>query len=181
MSFTRLSLQLGVVALFAFAGGFSAQMLMGPSPALAQYEIEVQDQSTGAAITRAETPAINFFELRDPKNKKGLNAYVVDGQPGQVFYGEDGNMRLQMGTYTAKTERGQPFLGLSDSRGKMRLLFRLAGKNESPVIIMKDTSGRDRLVLGLALNNPEQEPFLATKDKMNKGSDRFGEYFAPKK
>lgn len=179
MSFTRLSLQLGVVAVFAFIGGFSAQMLMGPSPALAQYEM--QDQSTGTTINQAQTPAVNFFELRDAKNKKGLNAYVVDGQPGQIFYGEDGNMRLQMGTYTAKNERGQPFFGLSDSRGKMRMLFRLAGKNESPVIIMKDTTGRDRLVMGLALNNTEQEPFLGIKDKSGKGADLFGEYFAPKK
>jgi hypothetical protein len=178
MSFSRLPLQLGVVALFAFAGGFAAQLLVKPSAALAQYEM--QDQSTGTAITRAQTPAINFFELRDMKNKKGLNSYVVDGQPGQIFYGEDGNMRLQMGTYTAKGERGQPFMGLSDSRGKLRMLFRLAGKNESPVIIMKDTAGRDRLVLGLALNQPEQEPFLGTRDRNGKGVDWFGEYFVRK-
>ncbi len=169
MSIPRISLHVAVVALFAFAGGFAAQTLMGSSAARAQYEI--QDQSTGAAITSVTPPAPNYLELRDGKNKKGITTYVMDGQPGQIFYGENGQMRLQMGTYSAKGERGLPLFGLSDTQGKLRLLFRLAGKNESPVIIMKDTNGRDRLVMGLDIDKPSQEPFLVVKDITGKGVD----------
>lgn len=150
-----------LVALFAFLGGFAAQALLGTSPASAQYEQAVQ----------------SFFALSDDKNKKGINAYVADGQPGQVFYGENGQMRIQMGTYSGAGERGMPLMALSDSKGRIRLLFRLFGDNETPVMIMKDTSGRDRLVMGLSLNNPTQEPFLAITDKDGKGSDVFGQYF----
>ena len=150
-----------LVAVFAFLGGFAAQALLGTSPAAAQYEQAPQ----------------NFFALSDAKNKKGINAYVSDGQPGQVFYGENGQMRLQMGTYQGAGERGMPLFALNDSKGRIRLLFRLFGDNETPVMIMKDSSGRDRLVMGLSLGNATQEPFLAITDKDGKGSEVFGQYF----
>lgn len=181
MSFPRTALHIGVLALFAFAGGFAAQALFGAQKAEAQYELQVTDQTTGATIQQMPTAAVNFLELKDQKNRKGYNAYVMDGQPGIVFYGEEGNMRMQQGTYTDKGERGMPFMSLNDKRGRVRMLFRLYGENESPVIIFKDNAGRDRMVLGLALKGPDQEPFLATKDKSAKGIDFIGEYFTPKK
>lgn len=80
------------------------------------------------------------------------------------IYGDDGQVRLQMGTYTASGEKGLPLVGLSDNSGRLRMLFRLAGSNEAPVIIMKDTSGHDRLVMGLGMSGNSEAPFLNIVD-----------------
>lgn len=150
-----------VVAAFSFAGGFSAALLGGGAPATAQ------QASSG------------FFALNDGKNLKGVNLYVHDGQPGQIFYGENGQMRVQIGTYSGTGERGQPLFALSDVRGHIRLLLRLAGPNESPVLVMKDKAGRDRLVMGLALSGEGQEPFLSITGADGKRHDVFGSFTPP--
>lgn len=158
MNFKRNVFNFATVAVFAFAGGFAAQVFFAPIAARAQMDAE------------------SFFGLHDAKNSKGINFYVADGQPGGVFYGEDGGMRLQMGTYPGAGERGQPLVGLSDAKGHLRLLLRLAGTNNSPVLVMKDDAGRDRVVLGLALEKAEQEPFLTVTGNDGKAREVFGEY-----
>lgn len=158
MNISRNVLNLATVAVFAFAGGVAAETFLKPVTAKAQLAAE------------------SFFEVHDAKNSRGVNLYVADGQPGAVMYGEDGKMRLQMGTYAGAGERGQPLFGLSDESGHLRLLLRLAGKNNSPVLVMKDTSGRDRVVLGLALGKDEQEPFLTVTGSDGKPREVFGEF-----
>ncbi|MDE1153206.1 MAG: hypothetical protein PW788_11780 [Micavibrio sp.] len=156
MQHRRLFLQLAVLAVFSFAGGFAGTLFSG-------HRAEAQQQQ-------------NFFALSDTKNPKGVNMYVSDGQGGQVFYGENGQMRLQMGTYNGGGERGLPLMALSDTSGHIRLLFRLAGENESPVMIMKDKSGSDRLVMGLDLGGSKQEPFLSITDASGHRQSVFGNY-----
>lgn len=92
------------------------------------------------------------------------------------FYGDDGKVRLQMGMYAGAGEKGLPLVGMSDNSGRLRMLFRLAGGNESPVIIMKDTSGRDRLVMGLDLAGAAQSPFLSVVDENGKKTNLVGNF-----
>ncbi len=124
------------------------------------------------------------------ENLRGERVDVTDSQ-GQVrgdfvgsaqggglidLYGYDGNVRLQMAVYEAAGERGLPLVGLTDNNQHLRLLFRLAGANESPVAIFKDSGGRDRIVMGLDLNHPDSEPFLAYFDKDGGKHLVFGNY-----
>jgi hypothetical protein len=98
-------------------------------------------------------------------------------QGSQVYlYGSDDNPRVQMGTYTASGEKGLPFIGLSDNKGKLRMLFRLYGPNEVPVLIFKDNHHRDRMVIGLNLNDSDQEPFIVTFDKSGDKHLLMGKY-----
>lgn len=170
MPVKSLLLQCTVLALFSFAGGFAGQLYLGKN-AVAQ----VIDAPPETAAPRQPAKQ-NFFELGDRKNRKAIDLYVMDGQGGQVFYDEGANLRLQLGTYSGAGERGQPMMGLNDSKGNIRLLLRLAGKNESPVLVMKDQSGTDRLVLGLSLSGGQQEPFLSVTDASGRRRDIFGSY-----
>ncbi len=90
--------------------------------------------------------------------------------------GPDGRQRILMGSYHAASEKGQPFIGLSDNRGDLRLLFRLAGSNESPVLVFKDKKHRDRMVIGMALSDRGEEPFIAFFDKSGKKHLLMGKY-----
>ncbi|MEZ0262907.1 MAG: hypothetical protein ACAH80_18015 [Alphaproteobacteria bacterium] len=105
-----------------------------------------------------------------------IQSWTTDGQPAQAFYGEDGKMRIQLGTYSAAGERGLPLVGLSDNKGHLRMLLRLAGTNESPVLIMKDKSGNDRLVMGLSLSDTSEEPFLSVTGADGQRKAIFGSY-----
>lgn len=93
-------------------------------------------------------------------------------QGSQVFlYGADRKPRLQLGTYDgsySKAEKGLPLIGFSDNKGELRMLFRLAGGNESPVLVFKDSHHRDRMVIGLGLDDNEEAPFIAFIDKSGK-------------
>lgn len=148
-----------IIAFFAFAGGFAAQLLMGAT--------------TGHAD--GVWQSVHGLMVTDAKNTKGIESYINDGQTGQIFYGEDGKMRIQMGTYSGAGERGLPLLSLNDNRGEIKMLLRLAGPSESPVIVMKDNSGRDRLVMGLAFDD-KQEPFLNITSADGESKDVFGHY-----
>lgn len=95
------------------------------------------------------------------------------------LFGDDGNQRLQFGTYSgsyAASEKGQPLIGLTDNSNRLRLLIRLAGANESPVMIFKDTHGQDRMVIGLGMSGPDEEPFIAYVDKNGKKRTVIGAY-----
>lgn len=148
-----------VIALFAFLGGMAMNYLLFIG--------------TSRATGNDDAPP-GFFSVFDKKNAKGVEVYVYDGQPVQNFYGPDGDVRIQMGLYTAPGEAGLPLLGLSDNQGELKMLFRLAGKNESPVLIMKDNQQRDRIVMGLGPHDDTQEPFLVTYDKDGQKTVVFG-------
>ena len=89
---------------------------------------------------------------------------------------EDGKQRMQIATYTSGGEKGLPLIGLWDNHERLRLLFRLAGQNESPVLIFKDTRGQDRMVMGLSLGGTTEEPFIATFDAQGKKNLLTGSY-----
>ncbi len=154
MRIPRLAATLSIVALFSFAGGFAAQVLMG-------------NHAFASGLS-------SFFAVHDDKNSKGWNVYVSDGQPGMIFYGENGQMRIQTGTYNSGGERGQPMFSLNDTKGEIKLLLRIAGPSESPVIVMKDNHGTDRLVMGLSFDD-KQSPFLNITDETG-SHDVFGHY-----
>jgi len=85
--------------------------------------------------------------------------------------GPNGKESIQIATYDgsySKTELGQPLISMYSPNSKLKLLFRLAGENDSPTIIMKDNRGKDRIVMGLALSHPDQEPYIKFYDKNGK-------------
>jgi len=110
----------------------------------------------------------------------GALLWAPAGGGGQLgLMGADGEQRLGLGTYDgsyAKSETGLPFVGLSDNRQGLRLLFRLAGKNESPVLVFKDTRHRDRMVIGLGMSDAGEEPFIAFFDASGKKHLLMGRY-----
>lgn len=115
----------------------------------------------------------------DPAGRLRLDIGVYNNQPIQDLYGEDGKLRLQIGTYggeVSSAEKGLPMIGFSDNQGRLKMLLRLAGQNQSPVLVMKDNQQNDRVVLGLSLNNANEEPFLATFDRNGNKHMVFGEY-----
>jgi hypothetical protein len=77
------------------------------------------------------------------------------------FLNTGGNARLQAAIYPETP--ANPLLALSpdDRTSNVKGLLRLAGGNHSGVVVLKDKPAGDRLVLGLNLNHPDEEPFLA--------------------
>lgn len=146
---------------FAFAGGVVSQPLF----------------RIGTSLAAGEDPYRMTFP--DPAGRLRLDIGVYNNQPIQDLYGEDGKLRLQIGTYggeVSSAEKGLPMIGFSDNQGRLKMLLRLAGQNQSPVLVMKDNQQNDRVVLGLSLNNANEEPFLATFDRNGNKHMVFGEY-----
>jgi hypothetical protein len=144
------------ISIFSFLGGFAAQAILATHPSFA-------------------SSMLSYFNISDAGNRKGIELYVNDSSPAQNFYAADGKIRLQMGTYTATGERGLPLIAMSDNKGNIKMLFRLAGANESPVIIMKDNQQRDRVVMGLGLSGDES-PFLSIIDSAGNKQNIYGSY-----
>lgn len=94
------------------------------------------------------------------------------------FYamGNDGHQRIQLGSYEAGSEMGQPVMAMFDNQRRIRFLIRLAGANDAPVLVFKDKSGKDRMVIGLGMNDADENPFLAWFDKEGKKHMEFGSY-----
>ncbi|QQG35247.1 MAG: hypothetical protein HYS17_06685 [Micavibrio aeruginosavorus] len=162
-SFLRNSfLRLAVIGVAGLAGGAAASLLVSPVPS--------------KATSSAGTEVSNFFSVYDGLNSKGIETYVNNGYPAQNIYATDGMVRLQQGLYTQGAEAGLPMVAFWDNGGSMRMLFRLAGGNQSPVIVMKDRVGRDRVVFGLNLNDPAEEPFMAVFDNAGNKKMLFGAY-----
>lgn len=88
-------------------------------------------------------------------------------------FSADGKHKIQLGTYPRGGEAGQPLLGFTDDKGKLKLLFRLHGAKDSPVIVLKDDSGRDRMVIGLQ-GDGEQAPFIQCLDSRGKPTNLHG-------
>jgi hypothetical protein len=154
-------LKLLLICFFSFLGGVVSQPLM----------------RAGVSLAQGESPDRVFF--RDQNGRTRLDLGVVNGQPLQNLYGDDGRLRMQFGTYSEEVsanEKGMPFITFSGNNGHLKMLLRVAGPNESPVLVMKDNRGNDRIVLGLSLGDPGEEPFLATFDKDGAKRMIFGEY-----
>lgn len=153
----------GAVLLLAvsFLGGLLSSYLLAPETVSAE---ELQRLSAYVRVLQREGLAEG-----DPRTPGALlQLYAYDGEP-----------RMQLGTYSgaySKAEKGLPLIGLSDNGGGLRLLFRLAGRNESPVIVFKDRNKRDRLVIGLGLNDSDEEPFIVHFDKDGRKHLLLGRY-----
>lgn len=145
------------ILLFAFLGGFCAQIALHTFP------------------SEAAAKMLSYLKVYDATNSKGIEFYVHQGYPAQNYYAPDGKIRIQNGIYNGAGEQGLPLVSLNDNQGNIRMLLRLAGRNESPVLIFKDTQHRDRLVLGLGLN-ADQNPFLAVFDENGAKTNVFGSY-----
>jgi hypothetical protein len=154
----RVLMTLGVL-MMGFLGGVCSQMFM-PSV------VSAYENLRGARVDITDAQGNVRGDFVGTSNGGGM----ID------LYGYDGNLRLQMAVYEAAGERGLPLIGLTDNNQHLKLLFRLAGSNESPVAIFKDSMGRDRIVMGLDLNNPDAEPFLAYFDKDGGKHLVFGNY-----
>ncbi len=152
---------LAFMSIFAVAGGVVSQPLF----------------RIGASLAAGEDP--DRLTFPDHSGRLRLDVGVSNDQPIEDLYGEDGKLRLQIGTYTGEvssSERGLPVIAFSDNQGRLKMLLRIAGQNQSPVLVMKDNHENDRIVLGLSLNNPGEEPFLATFDKNGNKHMVFGDY-----
>lgn len=186
-------IQLSVISLFAFLGGFCAQLAFqvtsteaASADNNATYVIG-NNKSLSSLAWKNGTRVTQLFY--DEHGQGRLDFGIYGDQPMQNFYGDDGQVRLQIGTYPGTycgsgsaarcggaDERGLPMMGFSDNSGNLKMLFRLAGTNQSPVIIMKDNQHRDRVVMGLSLNEAKQEPFLATFDNDGNKKLIYGDY-----
>jgi hypothetical protein len=160
-----------LVCFFAFLGGFVSNQLFSPSSSSAE-----------DALSIARSGMVSTVQVfRDSAGRKRIDIDTSRDYPVQDFYGENGTLRLQLGTYSgpekAGSEGGLPLIGLSDTMGRLRMLFRLAqGKNQSPVIVFKDTKGKDRIILGTAFNDGDEDPFLAYFDKHGGKHTVFGKF-----
>lgn len=156
-----------LVCVFAFLGGLVSERFLHPSESHASAEIE--------ALNAQVNNMVQVIYDKDGKRRIDLDA--SRGSPLQDFYGDNGNLRLQLGTYSNPAEAGLPLVGWSDTRGHLRMLMRLsAGANQSPVLVMKDSKGNDRVVFGTSSNDEGEEPFLAYFDKYNVKHMVFGRY-----
>lgn len=160
------------ICVFAFLGGFVSDQFFSPRSSHAEL---VPDLLAGQPIHMGET-------YNDSKRRKRISLGATpEGPPIQEFYGQDGTVRLQIGTYKGyegvTPDSGLPLLSLMDDEGKLRLLMRVTqGKNKSPVIVMKDSKGADRIVMGLSVNADGEEPFLAYYDRLGGKHLLFGNY-----
>ncbi len=161
-----------LVCVFAFLGGFVSDQFFSPRSSHAEL---VPDLLAREPINTGET-------YKDSKKRKRISLGATpEGPPIQEFYGEDGTVRLQIGTYKGyegqTPDSGLPLISLMDNTGKLRLLLRVTdGKNKSPALVMKDSKGEDRVVLGLSVNREGEEPFLAYFDKLGGKHMVFGNY-----
>jgi hypothetical protein len=131
--------------------------------------------------THAHNPDILQY-FRNAKGQSQIDMGIFRNHAVQDMYGPDGSMRLQLGVYNDEVranEEGLPLAGLFDSKGRLRLLYRLDGSDQSALILMKDTSGINRLIMGLDINGGEGEPFLVTFDKDSQKKVPFGKTSSP--
>jgi len=146
--------------LAGFLGGFLAMLVLKSTPAV-------------MAHSQMNKMAASIYNLVDENGKIfGRMEKSKNFPPMFYLFDENGKMRIQMATY----EDGVPLFALNDHKNRTRGLYRLAGKNHSPVIVMKDSKGKDRIVMGLDLTNEKENPFLAYFDEKGKKHMAFGNY-----
>lgn len=151
-----------MILVMSFLGGMCAQLLFSSRQAIAQSQ----------EVLRAQR-----LYFVGPDGRNGGQVYFADGSGAIIsLNAADERQRIQIGTYNGTGEKGLPLIGLSDNSGALRLLFRLAGSNESPVMIFKDRQGRDRLVIGLGLSDSSEEPFISYIEKDGTKKTLMGTY-----
>ena len=131
-----------------FIGGLVGAIILNP-------------QSLEAAISRG-----SFYELTTYNKGGKMTGFMGSGDVGQgsiFLFDENGQPRVQAGTYPAGSEKGQSLIGLSDRSNNLRFLLRLHGSKDSPTLVMKDNSGRDRIVIGL--DGETQTPYFVSIDE----------------
>jgi hypothetical protein len=151
-----------LILITSFLGGIFSNIFFAPKMAIAQ---------------AGQTLSAERLYFTGPDQRNGGQVYFIDGSGAIIsLNADDEKQRIQIGTYNGAGEKGLPFIGLSDNKGDLRLLFRLAGSNESPVLIFKDRQHRDRMVMGLGLNDSGEEPFIAYFDKSGNKQMLMGSY-----
>lgn len=136
-----------LITCFSFLGGMCGSIVM--QSGLAQ-----------AALSAAKVMTLEAFSSRGNRI-----AYMgqMDHGAGSIFlFDEKGQTDVQLGSYPAGGERGQPLIGLNDKNNNLRYLMRLHGAQDSPVLVLKDMNGRDRITIGLDGNTGE--PFIKVMD-----------------
>ncbi len=130
---------IALILLAGFIGGVSGSFLFHPAPlwAAASQEKQVSVINKPTILYNADGKRIGYLGQGD------------DGQGTMFLFDKDGEVRIQMGTYTVFRERGQSMFALHDRKERLRLLFRLSGSYDSPTIIFKDMYGRDKIKIGL--------------------------------
>jgi len=154
-----------VIIAAGFAGGMMAQIWGYSKEAFASRDQEIH---------------ASRIYIHDPSGQgKAVLWGNSNGGGLMELLGPDGKTRIQLGSYDgsySQSEKGLPLIGFSDNGGNLRLLFRLAGRNESPVLVFKDRNHRDRMVIGLGLSDGNEEPFFAYFDKSGKKRTLLGTY-----
>lgn len=141
---------------------------------------------TSAAASQFKASCTGYFSVFDEFNSSGVEHCIMSGYSVENIYGKNNKLRLQFGIYSPQIDPGEEnlsFFGLYDTKGNLRLLFRLdgLGGNESPMILMKDTSGRNRVLMGLDLQAQNQDAFLATFNQQNYQTNMVGGFTMPVK
>ena len=116
----------------------------------------VSSSTVQAALQKAAYSEINLYN-----NAEKRTAFIGSGTVGQGtmwLYDSQGHARIQLGTYGAGNELGQPVIALQDNKDRLRAIWRLHGTKDSPVLVLKDVSGADKLVMGLRGNG--EEPYI---------------------
>jgi hypothetical protein len=129
--------------------------------------------ATGAPVVAQMLLEGHRLTLRGSDGQAYLDAAKLSGSGSSLcFYANGTKAPLCLGTYS---EDGLPFIGLGENP-RVQAILRLAGRNQSGVLVFKDKGNHDRMILGLALDNPNEEPFLVTFDKAGKKTVHFGSY-----
>jgi hypothetical protein len=114
-----------------------------------------------SSTVQAELRKAAYNEINLYNNEGKRTAFFGSGTIGQGtmwLYDNQGQARIQIGTYEAPAEAGQPVIGLQDNSANLRAIWRLHGKKDSPVLVLKDISGDDRIVMGL--RGDSETPYL---------------------
>jgi len=146
-----------LVLLSGFAGGFVSNCIMARAQGFEQ------------------VIAAKSFQLVND-NGKVIGTWASCGpQAGCLnFYDDNNNVRLQLGLYSAPSEKGMPFVGLFDEKYQIKELLRLYGPALAPVLVQKNND-QDRMILGLDLHDSE-EAFQVSFGKDGVSHVQFGNY-----
>jgi len=154
--------------LSGFAGGVLGAWLLGHAgvrtPGL---------PAAAAATAPQELISARRIQLVDGAGRSRAEmAMSPDGGPAIFFYDASGRNRLVLGLYSP-AESEYPFVVLNDTQQQAAGIFRLFGKQETPVVVLKH-QGRDRSIYGL--NPASTDPFLVNYSGDGRKSSAFGDF-----
>lgn len=147
-----------LIAVFSLIGGMAGSVLFQVS------------------IAYAEARNVKFGQVQSynkANNRVGFYGVGREGQGKFFLFDENGDLRVQAGSYGVGSEKGQSLFGLHDRNANLRLLFRMHGQTDAPTLIMKDNAGSDKIVMGLDPNT--QVPYLNFTDSLNQQRNLFAQ------